>query len=354
MNFVMQVYSSSIVGERIDRRGELLLVSPASRVEIVAGKTLPYVATVLLIAAATAALVGGGALTLAAVLPIALAFVSTSFVAGLLARSFKELTFVMVAVSVFVTTYLFVPAVFTDIHPVAAISPVTMVVHDLRGEAVPLGDYLFSTGPLYLVSAVLFALGTEIYREEDLFTQKPLPGKVMDAVQGQIRGRISMAKLSILFIPFVFATELLGISILFAMPLRLALPVLLVALAIIEEFAKSVHVYTALSRNVFDSSLKTALSLGGLSGLGFFAGEKLTLATTLVGLNVQVDLGRAAFQSLDSPLALLVLAPLVLHVSTACVSALGARAGRTRYAAALLAASAIHASYNFAVVGLIG
>lgn len=354
MNFVVQVYASSIMDERIGRKGEMLLVSPASRGEIVAGKTLPYLAATVGTAAVIAAAIGGGPLSVAAMLPVALAFISFSFVAGLLARSFKELTFVMVAVSVFLTTYLFVPAVFADIHPVAAISPVTLVVQDLRGAAVPLGDYVFSTLPLYLASGVLFALGTAVYREEDLFTQKPLHGKAMDALQGQMHGRLSVAKLSVLFIPFVFATELLGIAALFALPRAWALPVLLAFVAVVEELFKSVHVYTAVSRRLFDDSRRTALTLGALSGAGFFVGEKLTLISGIVGLNVRVDLGRAVFASLETPLALLLVAPLALHVVTASISALGARRGPRGYALGLFAAILIHFAYNLSVVSLVG
>ncbi len=74
MNFVIQTYGSTIMDERIKRRGELLLVSPSSRYEIVAGKTLLYLLGLVGIVVATAAVIGGRTLSVAAAIPIALVF----------------------------------------------------------------------------------------------------------------------------------------------------------------------------------------------------------------------------------------------------------------------------------------
>ena len=51
MNFLIQAYGSSILDERTNRRGEPLLVTPLTPVDIVAGKTLPYVGVAVLITA---------------------------------------------------------------------------------------------------------------------------------------------------------------------------------------------------------------------------------------------------------------------------------------------------------------
>ncbi|MDY7081743.1 MAG: ABC transporter permease, partial [Halobacteria archaeon] len=120
MNFVIQAYSSSIINERINRRGELLLVSPVSRAEIIAGKTLPYLSVMTGMSVVIALAIGGGVVSIASVIPIALVFLATSFIGAMFARSFKELTFVTVSVSVLLTSYIFIPAIFTDIHPIAA------------------------------------------------------------------------------------------------------------------------------------------------------------------------------------------------------------------------------------------
>ncbi|WP_132058503.1 ABC transporter permease subunit [Halorussus amylolyticus] len=376
MNFVIQAYASSVLNERINDRGELLLVSPVSRGDIVAGKTLPYFLGMVAIATVTAVGIAGltpaggdapleiartAAASVAAVVPIALLFLASSFVGAMFARSFKELTFVTVTLSVFLTSYAFIPAIFTDVHPVAAISPLTLVVRVLGGGGLALSDYAFSTLPLYLTAGVLFALGVGVYREEDMFTQRSIPLKFLDALDSQLSRPRSVAKLSALSIPFVFVAELLAVALLFALPVSVSMPVLLVVIAFIEEVAKSVGIYAGFAHARFDRSLGSVGLLGFLSGLGFFLGEKATAVAQLVGLP-NLELGRAAFGTVTglgietSPLLLagLLFAPLALHAVTATMTALGASRGRNRYFVALALATVVHAAYNLTVVSYVG
>ncbi|MGM0605589.1 MAG: PrsW family intramembrane metalloprotease [Halobacteriota archaeon] len=352
MNFVIQAYGSTILNERIDRRGELLLVAPISPVAIIVGKTLPYFVGGLGVTAVIAAGVGGGVLSVLAVVPIVFAFLSATFLSGMLARSFKELTFVTVTISVFLTTYVFVPAIFTNVTPIALISPLSIVVLDLQGELVSVGEYAFATAPFYVGSVVLFALGAGIYREEDMFTQKPVPAKFIDALDAQLSGYRSVAFLTALFVPFVFVAELLAIAVLFVAPIELSVPVLLVSIALIEEVAKSVHVYAGYRRNRFDRAVPVAIAIGIAAGTGFFVAEKFTAIAQVVGLP-DLALGQAAFTpaGITPTLAIgLFFAPLALHVVTASITALGARDSKLVYASAVFVATVVHAGYNFAVV----
>ena len=374
MNFVVQLYGSSMLGERTNRRGELLLVSPVSRAEIVAGKTLPYLLGIGGITALIALGVGGGVVSVAAVLPIGLCFLAATFFGAMLARSFKELTFVTVAASVFLTSYVFVPAVFADVTPIALISPLTLVVRDLTRESISMGEYAFSTGPFYLSGLVCFALGAGIYREEDLFTQRPISLKFIDALRARLRSRKSVALLSAAFIPLVFIAELLCTAVLFALPVGYSVSALLLVIATVEELAKSIHVYAGFASGRFESRSpnasaighrgengsrrrwrwrwQTALVLGTLSGIGFFLGEKVTLLAQAVGLP-ELALGRAAFVPSGAggvALVALALAPLLLHCVTASIAALGASRSKRAYLLALLVAICVHAAYNFTVV----
>ncbi|MCO8268083.1 PrsW family intramembrane metalloprotease, partial [Haloferax sp. AB510] len=364
MNFVIQAYGSSVLNERINRRGELLLVAPISPGDIVAGKTLPYLLGTVAITVAIAAAVGGGVVSVAAVVPIGLLFLASTFVGAMFARSFKELTFVTVTVSVFLTTYTFVPAIFTNVTPIALISPLTLVVRDLAGESIPLGEFLFSVGPILLAAGVLFLLGVGVYREEDMFTQRPVPLKFLDALDSRISRARSVATLSALSIPFVFIAELLAIAVLFVLPVDLTVPMILLAVAIIEELAKSLHVLAAFEKARFSRTLRSSLVLGGLSGLGFFVGEKFTAIAQLAGLQ-SLTLGQTAFAPSGVGIgdgtgvsALVVLglflAPLALHAVTASVTALGASRGRSAYGVALVGAIVIHLVYNLQVVNALG
>ncbi len=363
MNFLIQAYGSSVLDERINRRGEPMLVAPVSRGDIVAGKTLPYlvVATIITVAialgigATTPADTTAGVVTVAAVVPIALVFLGATFVGAMFARSFKELTFLTVTVSVFLTTYAFVPAIFTTITPVALISPLTLVVRDLQpaGAVTTLGEYLFSTGPFYLASGVLFLLGTGVYREEDMFTQRSVPAKLLDALDAQLSGLRSVAGLTAALVPFVFVAQLLGIALLVALPQALAVPALLAVVAVVEELAKSLHVYAGFQRGRFDTTAKTGLVVGAVSGTGFFVAEKATVVVQVVGLD-RLPLGEAAFSPAvgGSGLTLLAafFAPLVVHTVTTGIASVGATRSRRAYAAGLVVAILAHFTYNLTVV----
>ncbi|MFD1527248.1 ABC transporter permease, partial [Halolamina salina] len=332
LNFVAQAYGSTILDERIGRRGELLLVVPVEPGDVVAGKTLPYLLASVAVSIVVALAVGGGeigAASVLAVVPLAVLYLAGTFVGGMFARSFKELTFVTVTLSVFLTAYAFVPAIFANVTPVAFISPLTVVVRDLQGIAVTPAQFAFSTGPPLLAGGTLFLLGLGVYREEDMFTQRSVPLKLLDALDARLAGARSAATLSALAIPFVFVAELLVVALLFALPISVSVPLLLVAIAGIEEIAKSAHLYAGFRTGTFARTGKVTLLVGGLSGLGFFVGEKLTAVVQVVGLP-ELTLGRAAFSATgtgfvgvaSSPLAVLALflAPLLLHAVTATVS----------------------------------
>ncbi|GAA0654805.1 ABC transporter permease subunit [Salarchaeum japonicum] len=356
LNVLIQAYGSSVINERINRRGEPMLVSPASRGDIVLGKTLPYLGVAVAITAVIAFAVGGGLVSVLAVLPLAGLFLAATFVGAMLARSYKELTFVTVFVSVPLMAYAFVPAVFTEVHPIAAISPLSLVVQDLQGAPVGLGEFLFGTLPVSLAALVCFALGTGVYREEDMFTQRPVPAKAMDALAAPLHSVWRVGLWTALFIPFAFIAELFAVASLFVLPSSLALPVLFAAIAVIEEAVKSLHVRAGFLRSRFPDDRRTALALGVAAGLGFFLGEKLTLITQLVGLP-GLELGQAAFGPTlgASPLVLAVslFAPLALHTVTASVSALGARGTRAKYVAGFGLAVLIHLAYNLTVVNAV-
>ncbi|MFC7187006.1 ABC transporter permease [Halorubrum yunnanense] len=377
MNFLIQAYGSSVLDERTNRRGEPMLVTPLSPVDIVAGKTLPYVAAALVVTALIALGVGGGVLSVLAVLPVALTFLAATFVGAMFARSFKELTFVTVGVSVLLTTYAFVPAIFTNVTPVALVSPLTLVVFDLQGEAVSAGEALFSTVPMALGSALLFGLGLGVYREEDMFTQKPVPRKFLDALavrlspvedvalaglvdRGRLRALGSVAFLTACTIPFVFVAELLAVATLFALPVTVSVPVLLVTIAFVEEVAKSVGLYAGFERDVFARTDRVAVAVGVASAVGFFLAEKATAVAQAVGLT-ELYVGRAAFGSVAGGAGLspvtavaLLFAPLLLHGFATTVAAVGASRDRTYYVLTLALATLVHAAYNFGVVSLHG
>ena len=360
MNFVVQVYAGSAIAERLDRKGEPLLASPARPWEIILGKAAPYMLLMMLICAGIVVLIGGGWLSLLAVAPLALTFLALEFIAAMYARSFRELTFLTVFTSVLLTIYAFLPAVFTDVHPISLVSPITLVVFDLRGDVVSLGEILYATLPLTFFSLVLFVLGAALYREEDLFHQKPVLAKGIDSVARQIKGMLSAIKLPFLLLPLVFIAELMLITFLFAWPVPVGTIGILMAVALVEESFKAAPSYAGVKRGIIP--LKRAALFGALVGLGFFLAEKGFLIASLAGL-MEVEAGAAVFGPAGAgitagapiaALALLLLAPLALHVGTASLTGWGAKHGGKVYAAAFVLAIAIHTVYNLVAVTIMG
>jgi ABC-type Na+ efflux pump permease subunit len=353
LNVVIQAYGSSVLAERINRRGEPMLVAPVSRGDIVAGKTLPYFLGAIALISLIAVAVGAGPLAVAAISPLAALFLAATFFGSMLARSYKELTFVTVTVSVTLTAYAFVPAVFAEVHPIAAISPLTVVVDSITGAGTEAGAFVLATVPPALVAVVLFGLGTGVYREEDMFTQLPIPSKLLDALAAPLTATWRVGLWTALFVPFVLVAELFAVAVLFVAPVTLSVPLLLASVAVIEEVAKSIHVFAGFERARFPRDARSALVVGAVSGVGFFVGEKLLLVTQLVGLP-SIDVARVAFSPavLGLPPGVLLVAPLLLHVVTACISALGAARSRVAYVGALTVAAVVHVAYNLAVVSV--
>jgi ABC-type Na+ efflux pump permease subunit len=362
LNFLIQAYGSTILSERLNRRGELLLVSPVTRTDIIAGKTLPYFLGALAVEAVIAVGLSllatgapGGLISVLAVAPLVLLFLAATFLGAMFARSFKELTFVTVTITVTLTSYAFVPAIFTDVGPLALVSPLTLVVRDLQSEAIGLAEFAFSVTPPTLTALTLFGLGAGLYREEDMFTQRAIPLKALDALAGPIRRPWHVGLLSAALLPFVFLAELVAVALLFALG-ELSIPLVLVFVAVVEELGKSLHVYAAHAHRRFDRGVRTALVLGFFSGLGFFLAEKLAVLAQVVGLP-ELATGRAALTTglVSGPfLLVLFLAPLALHVVTASISAGGAARGKRAYVLALVVSVVVHLAYNLAVFEVMG
>ncbi len=361
LNFLIQVYGSTILSERLDRRGELLLVAPVSRGEIIGGKTLPYVVGAMVVEATLA--VGlvylvqgrlGGLVSVLAVTPLVVLFLGTTFLGAMFARSYRELTFVTVTITVGLTAYAFVPAIFTDVNEIALISPLTLVVQELQAETVSLPAMAFSLTPPLLVAGVCFALGAGLYREEDMFAQRSIPGRVLDALAGPVTARWQVGVMTMVLVPFVFVAQLFAIALFF--PLGAVGPsavvLVLVVVVVTEEVAKSVHVYAAYEHGRFDRGLRTALVLGLASGAGFFLAEKVALLAQLVGLP-DLAVGEAGLLggvTTGPVLLLFLLAPLTLHVVTAVISAVGASHGRRGYTVAVVVAVAVPLLYNLSLI----
>jgi ABC-type Na+ efflux pump permease subunit len=353
--FVSQFYSTSLMDERTNRKGELILIAPLRSRDVVIGKTVPYlVITMAIQAAITLYIIGVPStladlervvLILAAILPVILLFFALSFYSAILSRSFKELTFASVFLSVVISGYLFFPAMFANIHAISSISPITLIVRLIEGEAVPINTYLFSTLPFYLVAGAVYAFGTSIFREEDLFTQKSIGSKIIDCFEMFLTYRYgSVFFLSIIFIPVVYMTQLMLIVMLFNLPVPYSIIAMIILSALAEEIVKSIGIYTLFKRKISEITFKNAVKLSVLAGTGFFVGEKAVAVLTLA------PIASSAFGTVMTMGALLLI-PLLLHITTILISSLVMYwKGPDAYKYAVVAATIFHTIYNMTIL----
>ncbi len=353
--FISQFYSTSLMDERSNRKGELVLAAPLRGIDIVVGKTVPYILiTMIILIAITLYIVGIPStypdltrifLILASIFPVVLLFFALSFYSAIMSRSFKELTFASVFLSVLLSGYLFLPAMFANIHAISSISPITLIVRLIEGETVLIGTYLFSALPFYLVAISVYAFGTFIFREEDLFTQKHISEKITDSFELFLSKPYgSVFILSIIFIPFVYMAQLMLIVMLFNLPLEYSIILMILLSAMVEELVKSVGIYTLFKRKLAELRLKNVFKYSVLSGTGFFVGEKAITLLTLA------PIAGSAFGSVMTMGSLLLL-PLLLHIVSVLICSLVMyKKGTSYYLVAVVLATLVHSSYNIVIL----
>ena len=342
--FTSQFYMMSIMNERIERSGEALLSAPVSGWQIITGKGLPYFLMMILITVGLTAYTGGKYLIILPILPVIFFFLAFALLIGMVARSFKELSFISIFFSTVATSYIFFPSIFANIHIIGKVSPLTLVIMTMEGESFTGFDYLYSTALFFLTSAVIFYISAANFREERLFNYNKLMPRIREFIETVISKKwtnTSLLLIAALTIPFVFMAQLMCLVLFFNLPMPLSLILMLVFAAFIEEFAKSIGIYTiSYSRPEWLSWKNIAIGSAAVAA-GFLAGEKLLLFATLAEISESV-FGEIMFTSLQ-----VLWMPLTLHFigifTTAAVLKLG---GRRAYIPALIAATAIHTAYN--------
>ena len=342
--FTSQFYMMSIMNERIERSGEALLSAPLSGWQIIAGKGLPYFLMMLGVTVVLTAFTGGEYLILLPILPVILFFLAFALLIGMLARSFKELSFISIFFSTVATSYIFFPSIFANIHIIGKISPLTLVIMTLEGESYTGLDYLYSTALFFLTSAVIFYISARNFSEERLFNYNKLMSRIREFIGTTISRRwtnTSLLLIAAFTIPFVFMAQLMCLVLFFNLPMPTSLLLMLISAAFIEEFAKSIGIYTiACDRPEWLTWKNIAVACLAVAA-GFLAGEKLLLFATIAEISESV-FGEIMFTSLQ-----VLWMPLTLHFAgiftTSAILKLG---GRRAYIPALIAATAVHTVYN--------
>ncbi|WOF15548.1 PrsW family intramembrane metalloprotease [Methanoplanus sp. FWC-SCC4] len=342
--FTSQFFMMSIMNERIERSGEALLATPVKNWAIIAGKGLPYLLMMIVIAVILTAMTSGNFIILLPIFPVILFFLAFALLIGMVSRSFKELSFISIFFSTVATSYIFFPSIFANIHIVSLISPLTLVIYQMQGDGFTVFDYIYSTSLFYLTSAVIFYIAAKNYKEEGLFNYHKLMPKLREFTETVIskkRTNLSFFGISIFTIPFVFMAQLMLLVLLFNLPMPLSLIFLLISAAFIEEFAKSVGIYTVFSKRPEYFNLKNIILASFSVALGFLIGEKLLLFATLAEISDSI-FGAVLFTSLQ-----VLWLPLSLHfIGVLTTTAVLKAGGRKFYIPALMASTVVHTLYN--------
>lgn len=344
LNFLHQLYGGALLHERTRHRGVPLLAAPVSSAQILLGKTVPYAVAALGLAAGVTVVLGADLRGFLAMLPVVAFGLASTLLLALLARSPRELTFLLVGVHVLLSTFLFLPAIFSEVHPVAFLSPVTVLVAALDHEPVGLANALYATVPTALVAAILATLAVGLYREEPLFAPQRLLAKMVEAVRVRTQTRLGLLAAGALAVPFAIGLELFVLIFAVTLDVRAAFVVFLLGGAFLEEALKALPIAAAARAG------RRAWTVGALVGGGFFLGEKLALAFSLLGLGL-LPYGRDALATYGVSTSLVfVVAPLLLHMATATITAQAARVGRRGTLLGWPLAALVHAAYNGALI----
>ncbi|MDG6257508.1 MAG: PrsW family intramembrane metalloprotease [Methanomicrobiaceae archaeon] len=346
--FTSQFFMMSIMNERVDRKGEVLLTTPARPWQIIAGKALPYLALMVAVSLLLTLANGASMTIMLPLLPVILFFLAFALFIGMVSRSFKELSFLSIFFSTVATSYLFFPSIFANVHVISLISPLTLIVLQVQGEAVGAMEYFYATSLFWLTSAVLFALCTANFTEERLFTSTRLLSTVRAFVGSALslrRPHLSVFLAAACTIPFVFMAQLMLLVVLFNLPMPLSLVTLLLGAACVEECAKAVPLYALARKAPGMLTWPRLATLGAAIALGFLAGEKALLFATLAQISESV-FGAVLFTSLQA-----LWFPLSLHFIGVFITGSAVMAGgRRALLPGILAASLVHSLYNLGII----
>jgi len=337
-------FGAAIFREKVGKKGIYLLSSPISSADVILGKMIPYLLSVILISSASALLQEKFSLILILVLiPLTLTLMGVALMVAILSKTPEDMNFTLLFVNLILFAYLFYPAMFAGIHPIALISPVTALS---EGVELSLGSFLLSLIPISFLAFISISFGTRLFRDEVIFGQRSLLNNLYDGFDMlwlksiKYREGISSFLSGVILIPVVYFIEIAFLFLVFPVG-RAVIFLLLPVAAITEELAKILGVSALLSKG----RIHNALTAGILSGLGFFLIEKFIAI---------------AYLSFLTPAGIVFLLtkfglpPLLIHVGCSGIACYGLGKSNGKFSSDaipfILIAFSIHTIYNFWVM----
>ncbi len=320
--FIIQAFSASLLEDRSLRRLEVLLTT-RPKWEVLFGMNLPYIVLSIGLVVATLVAFNERIESLVFIIPLLFFFFSLSTFSAFIARSYREMSFISIVVSIFVALYVFIPAAFSGTVSVSKISPITLLLEYFEGGYFNMHEYLFSTLQFYVMSGTLYYLCLKSFEIEP---QRSILDKIFEVSERAVKKGYHAFFASILSIPFIFMLEFFLVLIFFSISRSFIF--LLIPVAVAEEFFKGLFISSAYKNG------SNLISPAIFSAFGFFLGEKLIVLVNLV-------------EEYDLIFSQLLLFPLLLHVIAAFVFAILLKKG---FFKALACSSSVHLLYNVVVV----
>ena len=342
--FTSQFFMMSIMNERTLRQGEALIAAPIRPVILIIGKMLPYALGMLLIISGILVSVQADIMAIFPLIPVILFFLAFALLIGMISRSYKELSFISVFFSTIATSYLFFPSIFANVHVVSLLSPVTLVVHVMQGTGYTLTDYVYSTSLFYLTSIIIFVICIRNFREEQLFTESGMVGKLMLFLGGLVQPRywwLSLFLIGLISIPFVFMAQMMYLVLFFNLPMPASLILIMLLAAWTEEIAKAAGIIALITAMPGFLNVRALIIASLALALGFLVGEKLLLFITISQISDSV-FGAALFLSIG-----MLWMPLLLHLAGVLITGTAVLLkGKKAIPFGLVLATTVHLLYN--------
>jgi ABC-type Na+ efflux pump permease subunit len=349
--FFSLYFASTILREKVDRRGTYLLSTPMTAWEAVTGKALPFLTAITIIHAGIGWLIGAPIIPLlAAFTPIAVLCLGIALIVACLSNSPHDLNVTLTFAYMLVFAYVFYPAMFTGLSKAALASPLGALIEYIDGN-ITAETYTLLLLPLALSALVIWVGGVSLFQDEVLFSHDATLYKLYRAFDPFLMERIQPYGLwvglllgGVILAPLVYMAEVYLLFLL--LPFGWHFMYLLVPLAALLEETAKVFTLAAFTKA---GKLKGGMLQGALAGFGFYAAERLLLAGILAGLlSTQANLYIAAASLLIT---------MAVHVACSAIAGRGLRASAGRmegaYVPYLLAAVIIHSAYNLYVMGAI-
>lgn len=277
--FFTLFFAASIIREKVAKKGTYLLASPFSPLEIILGKLLPYLLAVVVISSFTSFLMGKfSGWILLTVIPLTLALMGVALIAAILSKNPEDLNFTLLFINLVCFAYLFYPAMFSGVHSISLISPITGMIQGMKGT-LTLGEFFWILTPISLLAVISLSFGSQLFQDEVLFTQRSLLANIYEGFNflwlrklGRFKAVFASFFSGVILIPLIYLVELGFLFLIFPLG-TVILYLLLPFSAIVEEVGKILGVGAFLKKNLI--SPQRGWFYGALAGLGFFVVEKI-------------------------------------------------------------------------------